>query len=311
MTIPVCCLTGPTASGKSHLALLLAKTFNVEIVSVDSALVYRHMNIGTAKPSIAERQIVRHHLIDIIDPIHRYSVAKFCIDATHAINDILSRGKIPLLVGGSMLYIKSLESGLAKLPSANYLLRTSLDEEANLFGWPAMHQKLKKIDPVSAAQITPFDSQRIQRALEVYWSSGVPISELVKKNQHPGTFQLIKLGLIPQERQWLKARINKRFGDMLQAGFLEEVKRIRQSYPTLTLALPATRTVGYRQAWQYLDGLINYEDFVRQTIITTHQLAKKQLTWLRKMKHLTELDCQKTDTIFLKASQWFSKIINI
>lgn len=311
MTIPVCCLIGPTASGKSHLALLLAKTFNIEIVSVDSALVYRHMDIGTAKPSIAERQIVRHHLIDMIDPIHHYSVAKFCIDATRAIHDILSRGKIPLLVGGSMLYIKALEFGIAKLPSANYLLRTSLDEEARLFGWPALHQKLKKIDPVSAAKITPFDAQRIQRALEVYWSSGVPISKLIKKNPCANQFQLIKLGLIPHERQWLKARINKRFSDMLQAGFLEEVKQIRQNYPMLTLALPATKIVGYRQAWQYLDGLINYENFIERTIIATHQLAKKQLTWLRKMEYLTELDCQKTDAIFFKASQWFSKTINI
>lgn len=311
MTIPVCCLIGPTASGKSHLALWLAKKFNAEIISVDSALVYRHMNIGTAKPSIAERQIVRHHLIDIINPIQCYSVATFCIDATHAINDILSRGKIPILVGGTMLYIKALESGLAKLPSADYPLRTKLNEEANLCGWPAMHKKLQKIDPVSAAKIAPLDAQRIQRALEVYWSSGLPMSELVKKNQCPRKFQLIKLGIIPHERQWLKTRINKRFDDMLRAGFLEEVKKIRQNYPALTLQLPAAKTVGYHQALQYLDGLISYEDFIKQTIIATHQLAKKQLTWLRKMELLTELDCQKTDAIFFKASQWFSKAINI
>ncbi|MEN3029215.1 tRNA (adenosine(37)-N6)-dimethylallyltransferase MiaA [Chromobacterium amazonense] len=278
-------LMGPTASGKTGLALELARHFPSEIISVDSALVYRGMDIGSAKPTAAEMAVCPHHLIDIISPLQSYSAAQFHADANRLIADIQSRGKLPLLVGGTMLYYKALLEGLSDLPQADAALRAELDAEAARLGWPAMHARLAALDPATAARLNPNDSQRIHRALEVCLLSGQPMSELIAQGKEAAaSFRFLPLALVPRERGWLHARIAQRFHLMLEQGFLDEVSRLRACYPELRLDLPSMRCVGYRQAWEHQDGLYGYDDFIERGIAATRQLAKRQLTWTRSLE---------------------------
>ncbi|MBP7580324.1 MAG: tRNA (adenosine(37)-N6)-dimethylallyltransferase MiaA [Vogesella sp.] len=297
-------LMGPTASGKTGLALALAQRFPVEIISVDSALVYRGMDIGTAKPTAAEMASCPHHLIDIIDPTVSYSAAQFHADANRLIADICSRGRIPLLVGGTMLYFKALMEGLSDLPQADAATRAQLEEDAARLGWPAMHQRLAAIDAETAARLAPNDAQRIQRALEVYLLSGQPMSQLMRQGRDDAaTFATLRLALQPADRAWLHQRIALRFEQMLAQGFLDEVTQLRQQYPTLSLDLPSMRCVGYRQAWEYQDGLYDMAELSYRGIAATRQLAKRQLTWLRSMPQNTPLDCQSSDLLTPVAQQ--------
>jgi len=281
-------LLGPTASGKSKLALELAARRPIEIVSVDSALVYRGMDIGTAKPSIAERAAVPHHLIDIVDPDHSYSTGRWRNAAILAVVDILNRGKIPLLVGGTMLYYRALIAGLDSLPQADPAIRAEIDAEARLRGWPALHAELEKVDPRAAQRISPNDAQRIQRALEVWRLAGKPLSALQGAAASDLPFRVKGFALLP-ERNALHERIARRFDAMLQAGLVDEVKRLRLRY-RLTPALPSMRAVGYRQAWQYLENEISELGMRERAIAATRQLAKRQLTWLRSLPGLLRLD---------------------
>ncbi|UTH72718.1 tRNA (adenosine(37)-N6)-dimethylallyltransferase MiaA [Chromobacterium sp. IIBBL 290-4] len=277
-------LMGPTASGKTGLALELARHFPVEIISVDSALVYRDMDIGSAKPSQEEMAGCPHHLIDIISPLQSYSAAQFHADANRLIADIQARGKLPLLVGGTMLYYKALLEGLSDLPQADAALRAELDAQAAELGWPAMHAKLAALDPITAARLNPNDSQRIHRALEVCLISGKPMSELIAQGKEAAaSFRFLPLALVPRERAWLHERIAQRFRIMLEQGFLDEVTQLRAKYPELHLNLPSMRCVGYRQAWEHQDGLYGYDEFIERGIAATRQLAKRQLTWTRSL----------------------------
>lgn len=278
-------LMGPTASGKTALTLELARRFPVEVVSVDSALVYRGMDIGTAKPSPAEQAICPHHLIDIISPLESYSAAQFCQDAEKLIADIHARGNIPLLAGGTMLYYKALLEGLSELPQADAALRARLDDDAARLGWPAMHARLAELDAVTAARLQPGDSQRIQRALEVCLLTGRPMSDnfAAGKRRPKRNWRALNLALVPDERKWLHARIAERFRLMLEAGFLDELAALRRNYPALTPSLPSMRCVGYRQAWEYQDGACSHAEMVDKGIAATRQLAKRQLTWIRSL----------------------------
>ena len=288
-------IMGPTASGKTASALAIAERIPSEIISVDSALVYRGMDIGTAKPTKEELAAVPHHLIDIIDPLDSYSVAQFRKDTLRLVDDISARGKLPLLVGGTMLYFKGLADGLDDLPGADPAVRAALDEEAARLGWPAMHARLAAIDPETAARLAPADSQRIQRALEIYTLSGKPMSELLalrEKTELP--FDLLSFALEPSDRAVLHKRILRRFDIMLKEGpqgnLITEVEALRRR-GDLHLGLPSIRCVGYRQAWEYLDGTIDYPTMRETGIIATRQLAKRQLTWLRSMPERVVIDC--------------------
>jgi tRNA dimethylallyltransferase len=281
-------LLGPTASGKSALALRLAESHPVEIVSVDSAQVYRGMDIGTAKPSAAERARVPHHLIDLVDPSERYSAGRFRQDAIRAVTDILGRKKVPLLVGGTMLYYRSLVAGLDELPQAEPGIRKSITEEAKRRGWPALHADLGKIDAKAAARIMPNDAQRIQRALEVFRLTGTPISELQRSEVQALPFSLQGCVLVP-ERGELHRRIEQRFDAMLRDGLVDELRRLRSRFD-LSPGLPSMRAVGYRQAWAFLDGQISEKELREQAIAATRQLAKRQMTWLRGLPALLRLD---------------------
>jgi tRNA dimethylallyltransferase len=287
------CLAGPTASGKTAAALAIAWVLPVEIVSVDSALVYRGMDIGTAKPSAQERAQVPHHLIDIIEPTQTYSAAQFVADATRLIEDIRARGRVPLLVGGTMLYFKALFDGLDAMPASDPAVRAALDAEAARVGWPAMHAELARIDPVSAERLPPGDAQRIQRALEVWRVSGRPLSSFHRDKPRGESPTL--LSLEPQDRAWLHQRITQRFDAMLAAGLVDEVKRLRER-GDLDPGLPAMRCVGYRQAWEALasNDLAGLRD---KGIAATRQLAKRQLTWLRSMAHREVIACDAQDAI--------------
>ena len=291
------CLAGPTASGKTAAALAiadsLAPSMPVEIVSVDSALVYRGMDIGTAKPGADERERVPHHLIDIIDPTQFYSAAQFVADANRLIDDIASRGRFPLLVGGTMLYFKALFDGLDEMPASDPAVRASLDEEGASLGWPAMHARLAEVDPVTAARLKPGDAQRIQRALEVWRISGRPLSSFHREKTPRPAPPLISLE--PRDRAWLHERIAQRFDAMLGAGFVDEVRALR-SRGDLHPGLPSMRCVGYRQAWEALDAdeLSTLRD---KGIAATRQLAKRQLTWLRGMPARHVIDCDDTDAL--------------
>lgn len=278
-------LLGPTASGKSALALALAAEFPVEIVSVDSAQVYRGMDVGTAKPSATERARVPHHLIDVADPTERYSAGRFRADAIAAVQAIVARGRIPLLVGGTMLYYRALAVGLDELPPAHPEIRAGIEADARCRGWPALHAELARTDPQAAARISPRDAQRIQRALEVIRACGVPISRLRRGAAPPLPFELRGFALIPADRAELHRRIAARFDAMLAAGLVEELRELRRRYD-LDPSLPAMRAVGYRQAWRYLEGEIGAGELREQAIAATRQLAKRQLTWLRAMKEL-------------------------
>jgi len=282
---------GPTASGKTQLALALARTFPNEIVSVDSAQVYRGMEVGTAKPSPSERRAVSHHLIDIIDPTQTYSAARFRADALRLMNEIAARGRIPLLVGGTMLYFKALREGLSELPESDAGVRARLDAEAVARGWPALHTELASVDPETAARLKPTDAQRIQRALEVFRISGKPMSQLLGRGKSAALpFRLIELALVPSDRGALHRRIEERFDTMLKGGLVEELRALRERY-TLRPSLPSMRCVGYRQAWQFLEGEINRDDLRNHGIFATRQLAKRQLTWLRRMQYVRVFDC--------------------
>ncbi len=273
-------LTGPTASGKSALALALAARFPVEIVSVDSAQVYRGLDIGTAKPPPEVRARIPHHLVDVCDPAEPYSAARFQEDALRAIRVIRARGRIPLLVGGTMLYFRALEQGLSPLPAADPGVRAELESEARRRGWPALHAELARVDPEAAARIHPNDPQRIQRALEVYRLTGRPLTELQRAGVCRGRVRLHKAAVAPPGRERLRARIAERFDCMLKEGLVEEVARLR-ARADLHPELPAIKAVGYRQVWRHLAGELSYGEMRAQAIMATCQLAKRQLTWLR------------------------------
>jgi tRNA dimethylallyltransferase len=277
---------GPTASGKSALALEWAQQFNGEIVSVDSALVYRGLNIGAAKPNAEERAQVPHHLIDVREAWQPYSAAEFATDARAVLNDIAACGKLPILAGGTGLYFHALLRGLSPMPEANAEIRTEIAARAQQLGWPTLHQELAAVDADAAKKIKPTDPQRIQRALEVFKLSGKPISQWQRESSRQCfPFRVLKLVLAPRERSVLHARIEQRFDAMLAAGFLDEVRQLRtmpqlQQHPAV-LDLPAIRAVGYRQAWEYLDGVTSAAEFRNRAIFATRQLAKRQITWLR------------------------------
>ncbi len=285
----VLALAGPTASGKSAIALQLAQRFELEIVSVDSAQVYRGMDIGTAKPGAAERAAVPHHLIDLIEPHQRYSAAQFVHDARAAIAAIEARGRIALLVGGTMLYLKALIEGLDSLPEADAAWRADIDAQAARAGWPALHARLAAVDPVTAARLAPNDAQRIQRALEVWHVSGQPLSQLLGRGER-AAWPIPVIALEPRSRSWLHERIAVRFDAMLAAGLVDEVHGLR-ARGDLHAALPSMRCVGYRQVWQALDAGGDLTDLRERGIAATRQLAKRQLTWLRGMaRHAVACD---------------------
>ena len=288
---PAILLMGPTATGKTGVALELARRLPVEIISVDSALVYRDMDIGTAKPDRETRSEVRHHLVDIIDPTESYSAAQFHDDALGIMADIVERGRIPLLTGGTMLYFKALREGLSDLPAANEATRLVIDAMATDVGWPAIHRELERIDPATAQRLDPNDSQRIQRAMEIFYLTGKPMSELIataKPAELP--YRLISLALVPGERSVLHERIADRFELMLELGLINEVRELREKYE-LKPGMPSMRCVGYRQAWQYLDGEFSLGALREKAVAATRQLAKRQLTWLRSTKEVREFDC--------------------
>lgn len=288
---PAILLMGPTASGKSALALEIAAAFPVEIISVDSGQIYRGMDVGTAKPTAAERARVPHHLIDIVEPHESYSAGRFRDDALALMREITERGRIPLLAGGTMLYFKALLEGLNDLPEADPALRLVLDAMAAESGWPAMHQELARVDPQTAARLQPNDAQRIQRALEICHLSGRPMSELLKKPKYVYLpYRFIRIALVPGERDALHRRIALRFEDMLELGLIGEVRRLRRQYG-LQRDAPSMRCVGYRQTCAYLDGEYDLDMLREKAIAATRQLAKRQLTWLRAMEGVTEFDC--------------------
>ncbi len=278
-------LLGPTASGKSRLALELAARHPVEIVSMDSAQVYRGMDVGTAKPSAAERARVPHHLIDVVEPTESYSAGRFREDAIRAVEDILGRGRIPLIVGGTMLYYKALAQGMDALPAAEPELRRRIDARAGRQGWPALHAELAQVDPASAARIAPNDAQRIQRALEVWALAGRPLSELQTARGSDLPFTLQAYALVPEDRDALHRRIAARFEQMLHDGLVEELRELRRRHALLP-GMPSMRCVGYRQAWSHLEGDYDRAALREKGIAATRQLAKRQLTWLRSLPDL-------------------------
>jgi tRNA dimethylallyltransferase len=289
----VVAIMGPTASGKTAAALAIAKSIPCEIISVDSALIYRGMDIGTAKPSDEERSQVPHHLIDILDPSLSYSVKQFRDDTLRLITDIQARSKLPLLVGGTMLYFKALRDGLDDLPSADLALRSQLDREIARHGTAALHARLRKLDPITAERLNPNDTQRVQRAMEIILLTGQPMSSQLDKADKPELpFELMSLALEPSDRKVLHDRIANRFDVMLSAkpGLIEETAALKQR-SDLHSGLPSIRCVGYRQAWDYLDGKINRDSLLEMGIAATRQLAKRQLTWLRSMPDREVIDC--------------------
>ena len=281
---PAILLMGPTASGKTACALALARVLPVEIISVDSALVYRDMDIGTAKPSRDELAACPHHLIDIVTPEEAYSAAQFCADARRLMGEITTRGRIPLLVGGTMLYYKALREGLSELPEADPILRREIEDAAARDGWPALHAELASLDPEAAARLQPRDAQRIQRALEIVRLTGRPLAEsYARRSATPDTHRYLPLALMPSDRSVLHARIERRFDTMLLAGFVDEVAALRDKYH-LKPEMPSMRCVGYRQALEYLDGHVSLGTFREKGIFATRQLAKRQITWQRNFR---------------------------
>jgi tRNA dimethylallyltransferase len=292
---PTILLMGPTASGKTALALELTRALPCEIVSVDSALVYKGMDIGTAKPDRATLDAFPHHLVDIIEPHEAYSAARFRDDALAAMREIGERGRIPLLVGGTMLYFKALVEGLNELPEADPMIRLVIDTMAQEKGWPAVHARLKELDPATAARLEPTDSQRVQRALEIYYITGKTMGELLQKPRFVYfPYTPIKVALVPEDRAPLHERIESRFAEMLQAGLVQEVEHLREEYG-LDATMPSMRCVGYRQALQHLDGMIDRDELMSQGVAATRQLAKRQLTWLRSIDDAQVFDCFEND----------------
>ena len=311
-------IAGPTASGKTGLALAIAAHLQdqggAEIISVDSALVFKGMNIGTAKPSASELAAVPHHLIDIRDPLNAYSAAEFAHDALACVADIRSRGKMPILVGGTMLYFKALMEGLNDMPAANAEVRAGIQAEAENLGWPAMHTLLSEVDPLTAARLAPADSQRISRALEVFRISGKALSSFHQLNVAPAEpansnalhwANAPLLSLEPTDRSWLHKRIEQRFDDMLSNGFLDEVKDLR-ARGDLTPDLPAMRCVGYRQAWEALDGTLPMSELRDRGVFATRQLAKRQITWLRSLPQRTVLEAE-GENVLKQALAWVDR----
>jgi tRNA dimethylallyltransferase len=292
---PAIFLMGPTASGKTDLAVSLYKKLPIGLISVDSALVYQDMNIGTAKPSAEVLAEAPHALIDIIPPTDVYSASQFRSDALRLMADITARGKIPLLVGGTMLYFKALEDGLSQLPEADADVRQQIEQEALEVGWPAMHAKLALIDPESAARLQPNDVQRIERALEVYRITGQSMTSLHQATSGDALpYRLLKLALVPSDRKVLHERIAVRFDQMLAGGFIDEVKALVKKHPALTHDSTSMRCVGYRQALEYLAGVYDEAELRDRGIFATRQLAKRQLTWLRSMENIQQVDCLNT-----------------
>ena len=299
--VPTLCIVGPTGAGKTHLAMSLAEYAKslgqtIELISMDSALVYRGLDIGSAKPTKAEQAAVIHHLIDIIDPTEVYSAARFAKDAKRLCSEIRKRGNIPVVVGGTMLYWRAWAHGLSSLPPANPEIRARLDEEGKSIGWPAMHAKLAVVDPETAARLKPNDSQRVQRALEVFDITGKPMSALLADSPSedgregsaiPAWIHLVSLE--PSDRKRLHLSLEKRFDEMLAAGFIDEVKALRMN-TELHVDLPAIRSVGYRQAWEYLNGEIDVQEMRYKALAATRQLGKRQLTWLRAIKGRNTFD---------------------
>jgi tRNA dimethylallyltransferase len=296
MTTKAIFLMGPTASGKTGAAVHLYSKLPVEIISVDSALVFKDMNIGTAKPDAATLVSAPHHLIDMIPPTEAYSAANFRSDALRLMADITARGKIPLLVGGTMLYFKALQGGLSGLPAAEPAIRAKIDAEAAQIGWPAMHSKLASIDSATAARLMPNDMQRIQRALEVHEITSETMTSLfAKQTSEALPYKLLKIALVPSDRKVLHQRIETRFEQMLAAGFVDEVRALKTKYPSLTPESTSMRCVGYRQALEHLSGQYDLKELRDRGIFATRQLAKRQLTWLRGMDDTVELDCLDSD----------------
>ncbi|OXY80723.1 tRNA (adenosine(37)-N6)-dimethylallyltransferase MiaA [Oceanimonas doudoroffii] len=287
-------LMGPTASGKTGLAMELCRQLPCDIISVDSALVYKGMNIGTAKPTAEELVATPHRLIDLIDPAEAYSAADFRRDALAAMTEVTQAGRIPLLVGGTMLYFKALLEGLSPLPAADPDVRTGIEREAAERGWEALHQELARIDPVSAARIHPNDPQRLSRALEVFRISGKTLTELTECKGDPLPYKVLQFAIAPAERAELHRRINERFRLMLEQGFEHEVRALYER-GDLHAGLPSIRCVGYRQMWDYLSGVVGYDEMVERGMAATRQLAKRQLTWLRGWPELTWLDTDDKD----------------
>lgn len=289
---PAIFIIGPTASGKTGLAMKLMRHFPIELISVDSALVYKTMDIGTAKPSPQELKKAPHRLISFLDPSESYSAADFRKDALREMQEITAKGKIPVLVGGTMLYFRALENGLAKLPTANPEIRQRLSDEAQRKGWDLLHQRLLKVDPEAGGRIHPNDQQRIQRALEVYEISGKPLS-LLHKEASLGVlpYRLFKIALIPESREWIRDLAKIRFDQMLEQGFIDEVKALH-ARTDLNADLPAIRAVGYRQVWDYLEGKLGKEEMIERAVIATRQLAKRQMTWMRSEPNITKYGAQ-------------------
>ncbi|MGB7536490.1 MAG: tRNA (adenosine(37)-N6)-dimethylallyltransferase MiaA [Azonexus sp.] len=288
---PAILLMGPTASGKTAVAMALADRFPVELVSVDSAQVFRDMDVGTAKPDRATLARYPHRLIDLISPEESYSAARFCTDALAAMAEITAAGKVPLLVGGTMLYFRALLHGLADLPQADAALRAEIDAEAAAEGWPALHAKLAVFDPLTAARLHPTDSQRLQRALEIYRLTGRPMSALLAESEQlRPAYDFLSIGLLPADRAVLHARIARRFDEMLLAGLDEEVRQLRAKY-ALNVNLPSMRCVGYRQTWEAQEGIIPHKELRDRGIFATRQLAKRQITWLTNSFTAENYDC--------------------
>lgn len=289
-------IMGPTACGKTALAIELAQALNGEIISVDSALVYKGMDIGTAKPNAQEMAQAKHHLIDVCDPSEPYSAAQFATDAKHLIDEIQAKGKRVILAGGTMLYFKALLDGMANMPASDATLRAQLAQELTTLGADALHQRLAHIDPTSAKRIHPNDPQRLLRALEVHALTGQTLSEFhATQSERASPYDVIKIGLIPSCRDTHRGLVAKRFELMLEAGFLKEVETLFKR-EDLHLDLPSIRSVGYRQAWLYLQGEYRFDDMVERAVIATRQLAKRQMTWLRKEPDLLVFDGLKNNT---------------
>lgn len=293
---PALFLMGPTASGKTALAIEICEALPCEIISVDSALIYRTMDIGTAKPSAAELKKAPHRLIDILDPAQSYSVAEFRKDALVAMQDISAKGKIPLLVGGTMMYYKALIDGLSPLPESDQKVRQAIELQAKESGWDVLHQQLAQIDPLSAKRIHPNDPQRLVRALEVYLLTNRSMTDLMATKSEPIPYNIRQFCIAPQDRAVLHQRIAQRFQMMLDSGFQAEVEKLK-SRSDLHLNLPSIRCVGYRQMWQYLDGDFDFEQMREKSIAATRQLAKRQLTWLRGWENIHPLDTFSSDNL--------------
>jgi tRNA dimethylallyltransferase len=288
---PAILLMGPTASGKTAVAVQLAATLPCEIISVDSAMIYKDMDIGTAKPDAETLKRAPHHLINIIEPHESYSAARFRDDALTLMREITERGNIPLLVGGTMLYFKALVEGLNDLPEADSAIRLIIETMADEDGWPAVHEKLRKVDPETAARLEPNDSQRVQRALEIYYITGKSMTDLLKKPKYVYfPYTPIRIALLPADRAVLHERIAQRFDAMLKAGLVDELRKLQDEY-ALDPDTPSMRCVGYRQAWDHITGRISLDELREQGIAATRQLAKRQLTWLRSAEEFTEFDC--------------------